>query len=410
MANDEDDDDEQEPEPEQEPDLDESLEACLAMAVQSVGVARYLAAPLVHFDERCFPDPWEPSLRGVRTALLRLMRHVRLPDVPVELDDGRTKDPEEGLLHEPVLFDGIEDGAAYFTVQAIGEPRSMVPWLTLEVVRAWAEYHGIGRERSVGYRAAEDEHEPGQLADLDASVLGVALGLGPLLTFGAIQTHKLERVDGRMVHTQWASQTVGGLHPPALVRLVALHAISRGAAPEELARLRESIDEDLRRWFDHALAERRDDAARLREALGLPAEPAVERAPLDLSPLVADDDDELAEAEREHQERRRFFNRGHEIHAVIERRMGLGITAGALTLVVLIPLLVNGWISGAVLGVVYPVFLVLGGVWGHRATFLRCSDGDCRGIIGAKDPTCPACGGTVAGQLRSANDRFADEE
>jgi hypothetical protein len=395
---------------EDEPSLDESLEACLAKAVQSVGVARYLDAPLIYFDERCFPDPWEPSLRGVRTALLRLLRHARMPDVPVVLDDARTGGDPEGLLHEPVLFDGIEDGAACFIVQAIGEPRSMVPWLALEVVRAWAEYQGIDRERSVGYRALGDEPDPELLPELEASVFGVALGLGPLLTFGAIQTHKLERVDGRMVHSEWASQTVGGLHPPALVRLVALHAVSRGAVPEELARLREAIDEDLRRVFDHALAERGDDAAQLREALGLPAELAVERAPLDLSPLPAVEDEALVAAEREHEERRRFFNRGREVHAVIERGTGMGIAAGAMPLAVLVPLLLNGWISGVTLGVAFLACLGLGGVWGHRATRLRCSDKDCRGIIGPKDPTCPACGGTVAGQLRSANDRFADEE
>jgi len=395
---------------EQEPDLDEVLEACLATAVQSVGVARYLDAPLVCFDERCFPDPWEPSLRGVRTALLRLMRHVRLPDVPVDLDDGRTGKRPEGLLHEPVLFDGIEDGAACFIVRAIGELRSMVPWLTLEVVRAWADYQGLGRDRAVGYRAPEHEPEAELLPELEASVLGVALGLGPLLTFGAIQTHKLERVEGRSVHTEWASQTVGGLHPPVLVRLVALHAISRNAVPEELARLREAIDVDLRRMFDDALAELRDDAAGLREALGLPAEPAIERAPLDLSPLPTKDEGELVAAEREHEERRRFFNRGRKLHAVIERRTGMGVAAGGMTLVVFLPLLVNGWISGAALGVAYLACLVLGGVWGHRATFLRCSDNDCRGIIGPEDPTCPMCGGTVAGQLRSVSDRFADEE
>lgn len=394
--------------------LDEVIVGSLATAVETLGVGRYLEAPQVSFDERCFPDPWEPSLRGVRTVLRRLMRHVRLPDVPVVVEDLRMGAEPEGLLHNPVLFDGIEEGAAYFTVAAIGAPRLMVTWLALEVVRAWAEYHGVTGGRAGGYREpASDEAEPSpqpdSLGDGLTTVFGVALGLGPLFACGTVQTHKSERLVGSFVEARWATQTVG-VPPPALTRLLAVHALSRGVGPEEIAELREALDEDFHRVLDATLAELADDVSTLREALGLPATPTLERAALDLSPLPAEDDVALVGAEREHEERTRFFNRGHDVHAVIGHHAGLGVAGGMALSGLLLVLAIKGGLPPMFWVVSTVVCIVGGGVWGHRQTFLRCSDLKCWGRIGPKDATCPACGGTVVGQLRSADDRFANEE
>jgi hypothetical protein len=296
---------------EPELELDELIEGSLATAVETLGVGRYLEAPQVSFDERCFPDPWEPSLRGVRTVLRRLMRHVRLPDVPVVVEDLRVGAEPEGLLDHPLLFAGIEEGAAHFAVVAIGAPRLMVTWLALEVVRAWAEYHGVTGNRAGGYREpasdeAEPSPQPASLGDGLTTVFGVALGLGPLFACGTVQTHKSELLVGSHVEARWATQTVG-VPPAALTRLLAVHALSRGAGPEEIAELREALDGDFHRVLDATLVELADDVAPLREALGLPATPTLERAALDLSPLSAEDDEEaLVEAEREHEERTRL--------------------------------------------------------------------------------------------------------
>ncbi|MCX4239107.1 hypothetical protein [Paraliomyxa miuraensis] len=199
--------------------IDDELEQHLAEAVAMVGVERYLDSPLVSFDPRSFPDPWEPSLAGVRVALRRLMRHVRLPDVPVVVEDGREGEMESGLVEEPVLFDGIEQGTTRFLVLAIGSPQQMVTWLALEVVKAWAEYQGLTRDEPLAYRGpVPDASEPPEDAGLDdasATVIGVALGLGPVLTIGTIQTHKQEQLLGGLrrhpvVHPDGGRPGTGG--------------------------------------------------------------------------------------------------------------------------------------------------------------------------------------------------------
>lgn len=399
---------------EREPDLDETLVLGLEYAISKVGMERYLAVPLVVLDEHCFPDPWEPNLVGVRAALRRLMRHVGLPDVPVVVEDARADALVDGLVQEPVLFDGIEDGAAHFIVQSVGRPEVLVTWLVMEVVRAWAEYQGITREDALAYRApAEDvpERERGMmLAAPEATMIGVALGLGPLLAIGTIQTHKQEQLRGGYAVGEWAMLQVGGLVPMALARFLALHGLSRGAVPEELERTRESLSDDLRLDFDAARSEWADATHSLRTQLGLPLDPPVARQPVDASPLPVLDEAALVRGEQAFAERIRFFNRGREIYAVIERRTGMGAALGMLlgVPVVALAVAVGSTVGGAM--ALYPGCMVLGGLVGRSRTYLRCADQECRGMIGAAETTCPFCGGTIKGQLRSANQRLDDPD
>lgn len=395
-------------------ELDTTLEGSLAEAAAWVGPDAFLEAPLVAFDARCFPDPWEASLQGVRRALQRFMRHLLLPDVPVVVHDGR--DPllqEAGPVGNPVTFTGIEDGCAHFVVFAINAPHHLAAWLALEVVRAWAEYSGLTRDEPLAYRAAPEPSEEDLLRehseaidDLHASVLGVALGLGPVIAAGSIQSHKTEQINGGWVQTRWSQDVVGGMPPPVLARLLAMHAVSREATPPELDVVRSAFDADLRSEFDATWAALREEGPSVRERLGLPDE-VRERRAIDDAPLPQGEEVDLREAEEAFAEHRRQFNRGRRVYRVIHRHTWLGMTAG---------LALGGVAAGMTLGLGTPLMLGLGlgaavgGGLGRSQQFYRCSDPDCGGRITLDLATCPACEGTVSGTLARAADRLAAEE
>ena len=48
------------------------------------GSDRFVAGPLFEPAPRFFPDPWEPSLRGLRVLTLRLMTYAGLGHLKVE--------------------------------------------------------------------------------------------------------------------------------------------------------------------------------------------------------------------------------------------------------------------------------------------------------------------------------------
>jgi hypothetical protein len=401
---------------------DDALAEALAETIRWVGPERAATTPFVSFDADCFPDPWEPTLHGVGVALQRFMRHAGLPDVPVVLDDDREGYESVGPVEYPVVFDCIEDGAARFVVLAINEPQHLAAWMALEVVRAWAEYRGVTRNEPLAYRAlfpaepdaddeAVDEHdddEEGVLDAASATFLGITLGFGPVLAAGAIQSHKQEQINGGWVQTRWSRAVVGGLPPPLLARVLAMHAAALEANEAEIERIRRGFDADLRRDLDRCHDELRTNAAALRGTLGLPAEPMPRRA-LDLGPLLPLDEDArraLAEAEQANALERQMFNRGRNVYRVIHHHAIGGGVVGSLA--GLAGALLAGAAEGALVVVV--VGAVVGIGLGGWRRFHRCSDPDCARRVSLDDVTCPGCHGTIAGTIRRAADRLALDE
>ncbi|MCH9684663.1 MAG: hypothetical protein K0V04_24725 [Deltaproteobacteria bacterium] len=388
-------------------DDDEFLVAFLAIAIDAVGIGAAIEAPLVTYDERCFPDPWQPTLVGVRDALRRMMVHLGMRDVPVRLSDLRNDLPTEGLVHEPVIFEGIEHGAACFEVHAVGRPEAMASWLALESVRAWAEYQGVTRSEALAYRVEPVADVPTRhrLDEGSATALAVVLGLGPVVAGGTIQTHVETTLAS--VGTRFESQTVGGLPPMAIARLLAFHTLVRAASEEERAQVRDALPLDMRKEHDAALDEYRDRAVVLREAVRLPPQPASGRRPLDLRPLPPVDGAELVQAERELPGRVRAFNRGRRVFRVVRRRTVIGVALGLV-----VGMVVFGLGSlGTALAMGGFVAAVLGGYVGGRSSrFYECADPDCSHRLSISHTTCPGCGGTVAGEIESAKHRLEAEE
>lgn len=394
--------------------VDDVLFSAITDAIAMVGPEGWSSSPLITFEPSCFPDPWAPTLQGVRTALRRFLRHAGLPELPVVVEDHRKGERGDAPVVDPVAFSGIEDGRAHFAVFAINEPEHLAAWLCLEVVRAWAEYRGITRDEPLAYRAIPTEDLPPQPeAVLDASsatVIAIGLGLGPVLAAGSVQSHRRETLQGAWVQTQWSQAVVGGFPPPVLARLLAMYAVTRASDEGERAILRNSLPEDVHSDFDDAIDELDADAEGLRVQVGLPAQAVTERRPIDDAPLPEEPEDAgLVEAERAHEHRNRHFNEGRRVFRVVSRGTWLGAASGAALGGLVGGLALASVGAGAIAGAVAAAASI-GGWLGHGFLGYRCSDPDCAGRPTAEDRACPSCHGVIVGELTSADQRLDHED
>jgi hypothetical protein len=208
------------------------LEA-LRELIEARGPRTFLEARILEPSPRDFPDPFEPSKRGVRALLRRILAYAGLEGLGVELstfsephrireldERGRAKawGREKGTA---AWFAGIEDGVCRFGVaeENIHEPAALVATLCHEVAHAWRAVHALW----VDDRAVEE-----RLTDLST----VYLGFGLLTTNGTYLYRQRGDItggaaDGSIAVTQWSHSYAGYLSPEAMSYLLAVQAKAR---------------------------------------------------------------------------------------------------------------------------------------------------------------------------------------
>lgn len=192
------------------------------------GSGTFLDAPILEPTPKDFPDPYEPSTRGVRTLLHRILGYAGLGSLDVVLDtfsqpdEVRELDERGGARawgHQGAAawFAGIHDGACHFGVaeERMGEPVTLVATLCHEVTHAWRAHHRL---------TVEDRDLEELLTDLTT----VYLGFGLLTTNGAYVYRAFGEYTGTVAITQWSHARGGYLSPEAMSFLLAAQVKARG--------------------------------------------------------------------------------------------------------------------------------------------------------------------------------------
>src|SRR5262245_11513503 len=104
------------------PEVRDWLLTELAGLIARRGFATFVSSPIVTPIPRCFPDPYRPDARGVRTVARRLLGYAGLGalDVDVELfeNEARAERSPDGHRERhrgtAAWFDGIVDGTCRF--------------------------------------------------------------------------------------------------------------------------------------------------------------------------------------------------------------------------------------------------------------------------------------------------------
>ena len=229
------------------------------------GSDRFIAG-LPRADAAYFPDPWEPSLRGLRVLTRRLMTYAGLGHLEVET--GVFGDPTPAPIvpggvgavsqrHQGAAawFLGIEGETCRFGVEVrmLDDPMKLVAGLGHEVAHAFRAWHGLVQPE----RRREEE-----LTDLTTIYLGFGL-----FTVNASYTYRAsgEQI-GIMARTEYSHSTLGYLSPQEMSFLLAAQISARSRRSEHGRRIQEKLETNQADWYRQARAEMdlRDLVHRLR--------------------------------------------------------------------------------------------------------------------------------------------------
>lgn len=250
------------------PDLRAWLLGELRTLIALRGEDTFLRAPIREPTPQDFPDHFEPTERGVRVLLRRILAHAGLEALEVELDtfsqpdevqelDERGEAKAWGHSGAAAWFAGIEEGRCHFGVAAerIGEPITLVSTLCHEVAHAWRAVHGL---------TTDDRDVEERLTDLST----VYLGFGLLTTNGAYLYRASGVFEGTRAFTQWSHTRGGYLGPEAMSFLLAAQVKARGLGWLARRRIVGKLETNQAAFFRWALGVLGGEEA-LRELLGV---------------------------------------------------------------------------------------------------------------------------------------------
>ncbi|MCA9671543.1 MAG: hypothetical protein KC503_38360 [Myxococcales bacterium] len=218
---------------------DDALIALLAPLCQAHGAETLLAAPLVDASERCFPEPFEPSLLGVAQALVPLLCYAGLGGYRLELVDARAPLSEQAMVELPAveLCAVEDDGRLVFQVDRVGrKPQALYGALAYEVARAFVATRDAEHpyRESFTERAAQLHSEPAALA---AAAATIYLGFGPVVVAACGAYHVAGEMLGNTTFTSYAHQSVGPLGARDMGALLAMQLALRGEDRDSAAAL-----------------------------------------------------------------------------------------------------------------------------------------------------------------------------
>ena len=370
----------------------------LAELVRKAGLPPFVASPIIDTTRRFLPEPYSPTLPSVDRLTRRLMQYAGLGDLETHLEPFEPDDSDD--RHTLAYFQGIEKGVATFGLN-VGQVADLEP---IAGVMAHEVAHAFRHRRGL---VVEDHEEEELLTDLTT----IYLGFGVLTANARWRYRSGGEQQGSSAVTAWITTAAGYLPPQAFSFALAVQLVARNLAPREWKRVLASLETNQRAFAKSALETMSSDPENLSRRLALPdrsgwppplAPDSILR-PLPPSPEFPDWGDTEEEEDT-------TWNAGHPVFRVRESHVVLSTV---------LPGMIAGIAGMVVSGVLYDSqagFLagIAGGAVGLRMGLKGrcdiCSDPECRAKIPAADVTCPGCGGTVAGRIRSADDRLEAEE
>ena len=357
------------------------------------------------------PDPWDDDLVSQRSLLRRLFRYAGEDDesVPVVLIDereARARSLGDKFDGELIYHDSV-DAQAQFVLMRQGDLRAMVGPSCLEVARAIVHRARL-EALPAGYRSDHQAENVELPDDLEAFLACYLLGFGIPVTNACFDQRHESEIVGSSLRGARLAQSID--FPPDLaawVLAVIYRAQGRSAAyVNTRTEVLNSNQADSLVAHFAAQAEWEGGVERLRATLRWPA-PATwpeEQGPSH-EELSADELDlQLAATEAERRQAIVKPNHGQPVFRVRPHKARWGGVSG----------MVIGLVAGAFITPGLAVALWVGagialGSWiGRRVRGSMCSDPNCQAGMGdAKSGVCPSCGGTIVGELESADDRLA---
>lgn len=388
-----------------QPDADarEHLLAVLSDLVAQGGPAPVLAPPVV-FDGQAFPEPWRPTLGGVRLLLARLAWHAGLARAITLTDARMGAPPTERRPATQLDTTEVRRKDVAFTLGFIGSD-DVAGTFAHEIGVAYAALHRPG--------GAEPYREPAKVGDVlvdpdrdleRGSIAAVYLGLGVLAANSAFQQYTAAgRFNGGYSPLEYDVLRAGYLPMSGLAYLLAVQAVVRDQ-PAPPPGLSPPQRDEVVAW----MATLRGQGDALRRRLGLDAgtghvavpltpglawRAAATRTALVRLPAPVEADEEAPDPTPRSLAFRWRSHRG-----------GVGFLAGAV-LGVGVATLVASRSAGPLIAM---GCAGAGHVLGRKKIVPRCTA--CASVVLAGAPVCPSCGATLRGDIARLADRLEAEE
>jgi hypothetical protein len=375
----------------------------LAELIASQGRAQFIEMPILQPTRQFFPDPWTFSHEGLDRLVRRLMQYAGLGDLDIKigtyvefesLRSTPTQDEERSIAG---LFMGIAEGRCLFAFNehAPADAEYMAGVMCHEVAHAYRAHHGLVSSKSV-----EEE-------ECITDVTAVYLGFGILAANNSFRYRTAGWIDGALSYHSWSAQSTGYLTPQAFAFLLAIQMAARDLSSAERRHILKRLETDQAAFTKSALEAVWDNQPDIMEALqlkpgaGSDVPKRLEEVLRPLPEYAAPEPGTIVNSGNEPER----FNLGRPVFRVPANRAHwhglIGLFAGILlgvTIAVFVQIPLVAFLAtllGAVIGLVH----------GYRSRFEVCSDPECETVLG-DDPTCPKCGGFIAGSIRHAEERF----
>lgn len=375
------------------------LLADLATLIARGGAWRFLRGSVVSADQTHYPDVWDETRGGVARVLARTLWHAHAPFEAV-LEDIRAAGAQEaGLLRNTLLqLARVDAQGARFELNHVGND-DVAGIAAHEVGRAF-----VGWLAHAGHpfrTTPEDDLPTPALGSLAA----VYLGLGVVAANAAYHQRTAGQITGNLSYHAHDVARIGGLNVNELSFLLAVQAEVRDDVLPALATLRRTQADAVAAW--RAALEDHDDE--LRHLLGISSTTddaeAPHRPPEPRAVAVEAELEEVLVTKPNH---------GRRVFRVPEKRLrgrallgGLfGFIAGCVAVGVIGA--ANALLSGFMIFGPVVIGFGVGFMLSDKRPLYRCAT--CESFLEATAAVCPACGGTIAGDIAHRNERLDAEE
>ena len=372
----------------------------LAALIETHGFETFVAAPLLEPNPQFFPDPWEPSTRGVRALALRILRYAGNSEL-----DARVTLCSEGIgerADESVVawFEGIEDGACVFGVDCtlLREDDAIVGTLCHEVAHAFRAWTGTA-----------EAHD--RLEEENTDLASIFLGFGILTTNNAFRFRQRSELVGGWAKTEWSTTRSAYLSPQAMAFALAAQVTARRTPPAEAKRIGDLLEPNQRAFFHAARRHFEQNVDDLHARLGIPPR-WVWPAPREFALVELPENARFDPRDGAGQADNQAWNWGSNVFRVRTRMTMAGLRWGGIFGVavgMIVQMLFDTSVKGTLV-VAAIVGMVVGALYGRRQSSDTCSDPQCGEMLSADASTCPRCGGRIRGVIRRAADRLEAEE